>query len=101
MAGGSVLVGILRIYASQALYDQIEAYQQNLDMYQGDALWEHMAKIPEEYLNGEGYSQAVALHNQGIVILALGMILGAVLFFLGRWLVCRRWKENEEKFIAK
>ena len=101
VAGGSVLVGILRIYASQALYDQIEAYQQNLDMYQGDALWEHMAKIPEEYLNGEGYSQAVALHNQGIVILALGMILGAVLFFLGRWLVCRRWKENEEKFIAK
>lgn len=101
MAGGGVLVGILRIYASQALYDQIEAYQQDLNMYQGDALREHIDQIPEWYLNGEGYSQAAALHNQGLVILALGVILGAVLFFLGRWLVCRRWKENEEKFIAK
>ena len=101
MAGGSVLVGILRIYASQALYDQIEAYQQNLDMYQGDALWEHMAKIPEEYLNGEGYLQAAALRNQGLLILVVGVVLGALLLFLGRWLVCRRWKETEEKFIAK
>ena len=101
VAGGSVLVGILRIYASQALYDQIEAYQQDLNMYQGDALREHIDQIPEWYLNGEAGFQVYIMRNQGLLILAAGMILGGILFFLGRWLVCRRWKETEEKFIAK
>lgn len=41
------------------------------------------------------------MRNQGLLILAAGVILGGILFFLGRWLVCRRWKENEEKIIAK
>lgn len=101
VAGGGVLVGILRIYASQALYDQIEAYQQDLNMYQGDALREHIDQIPEWYLNGEAGFQVYIMRNQGLLILAAGVILGGILFFLGRWLVCRRWKENEEKFIAK
>lgn len=101
LAGASVLGGVLRISASQALYDQIEAYRQNLNMYQGDALWEHLDQIPGGYLNGDGYLQAVALRNQGLLILVLGVILGAVLFFGGRRIVCRRWKENEEKSIAK
>lgn len=87
--------------ASQALYDQIETDRQNLNMYQGDALWEQIDQIPEGYLNGDGYLQAVALCNQGLLILVLGVVLGAVLFFLGRRIVCRRWKENEEKSIAK
>lgn len=87
--------------ASQALYDQIETDRQNLNMYQGDALWEHLDQIPEGYLNGDGYLQTVALLNQGLLILVLGVVLGAVLFFLGRRIVCRRWKENEEKSIAK
>lgn len=47
VAGGGVLVGVLRIHASQVLYDQIEAYQQDLNMYQGDALREHIDQIPE------------------------------------------------------
>lgn len=101
VAGGGVLVGILRIYASQTLYDQIEAYQQDLNMYQGDALREHIDQIPEWYLNGEAGFQVYIMRNQGLLILAAGVILGGILFFLGRWLVCRRWKENEEKFIAK
>ena len=87
--------------ASQALYDQIETDRQNLDRYQGDALWEHLDQIPEGYLYGDGYLQTVALCNQGLLILVFGVVLGAVLFFLGRRIVCRRWKENEEKSIAK
>lgn len=101
VAGGGVLVGILRIHASQVLYDQIEAYQQDLNMYQGDALREHIDQIPEWYLNGEAGFQVYIMRNQGLLILAAGVILGGILFFLGRWLVCRRWKENKEKFIAK
>lgn len=101
VAGGGVLVGVLRIHASQVLYDQIETYQQDLNMYQGDALREHIDQIPEEYLNGAGSLQVVALRNQGLLILVLGVVLGAALFFGGRWLVCRRWKENKEKSIAK
>ena len=101
VAGGGVLVGVLRIHASQVLYDQIEAYQQDLNMYQGDALREHIDQIPEWYLNGEAGFQVYIMRNQGLLILAAGVILGGILFFLGRWLVCRRWKENEEKFIAK
>lgn len=101
VAGGGVLGGVLRIFASQALYDQIEAYQQDLNMYQGDALREHIDQIPEWYLNGEAGFQVYIMRNQGLLILAAGVILGGILFFLGRWLVCRRWKENEEKFIAK
>ena len=101
VAGGGVLVGILRIYASQTLYDQIEAYQQDLNMYQGDALREHIDQIPEWYLNGEAGFQVYIMRNQGLLILAAGVILGGILCLLGRWLVCRRWKENEEKFIAK
>lgn len=101
VAGGGVLVGVLRIHASQVLYDQIEAYQQDLNMYQGDALREHIDQIPEWYLNGEAGFQVYIMRNQGLLILAAGVILGGILFFLGRWLVCRRWKENEEKSIAK
>lgn len=101
VAGGGVLVGILRIHASQVLYDQIEAYQQDLNMYQGDALREHIDQIPEWYLNGKAGFQVYIIRNQGLLILAAGVILGGILFFLGRWLVCRRWKENKEKFIAK
>lgn len=101
VAGGGVLVGVLRIHASQVLYDQIEAYQQDLNMYQGDALREHIDQIPEWYLNGEAGFQVYIMRNQGLLILAAGVILGGILFFLGRWLVCRRWKENKEKFIAK
>lgn len=101
VAGGGVLVGVLRIHASQVLYDQIEAYQQDLNMYQGDALREHIDQIPEWYLNGEAGFQVYIMRNQGLLILAAGVILGGILFLLGRWLVCRRWKENEEKFIAK
>lgn len=101
VAGGGVLVGVLRMSASQALYDRIQAYQQNLDMYQGDALREHIDQIPEWYLNGEAGFQVYIMRNQGLLILAAGVILGGILFFLGRWLVCRRWKENKEKFIAK
>ena len=101
VAGGGVLVGVLRMSASQALYDRIQAYQQDLNMYQGDALREHIDQIPEWYLNGEAGFQVYIMRNQGLLILAAGVILGGILFFLGRWLVCRRWKENEEKFIAK
>ena len=101
VAGGGVLVGVLRIHASQVLYDQIEAYQQDLNMYQGDALREHIDQIPEWSLNGEAGFQVYIMRNQGLLILAAGVILGGILFFLGRWLVCRRWKENKEKFIAK
>lgn len=101
VAGGGVLVGVLRMSASQALYDRIQAYQQDLNMYQGDALREHIDQIPEWYLNGKAGFQVYIMRNQGLLILAAGVILGGILFFLGRWLVCRRWKENEEKFIAK
>lgn len=82
LAGG-VLGGALQMSASQALYDQIETDRQNLNMYQGDALWEHLDQIPEGYLNGDGYLQTVALRNQGLLILVLGVVLGAVLFFWG------------------
>ena len=77
------LGGVLQMSASQALYDQIETDRQNLNMYQGDALWEHLDQIPEGYFNGDGYLQTVALRNQGLLILVLGVVLGAVLFFWG------------------
>lgn len=64
-------------------------------------MWEQIDQIPEGYLNGDGCLQAAALRNQGLLILILGVALGAALFFLGRRIVCRRWKENEEKSIAK
>ena len=101
VAAAGVLGGVLRISAAQTLYDRVQDYQESLNRYQGSALWEYIAQIPEEYLNGQADGQVNALRSQGMLILAAGVILGAVLFFLGRWLVCRRWKENEEKSIAK
>ena len=101
LAGGGVLGCVLRMAAAQTLYDQVQDYQEKLSRYQGDAVWEYLAEIPKEYLNGQADEQVNALRGQGMLMLAAGVILGAVLFFLGRWLVCRRWKENEEKSIAK
>lgn len=101
LAGGSAVGCALWMAAAQALYDRIQDYQQNVDMYQEDALWEYIAQVPEEYLNGQAYEQVTALRNQGLLMLTVGVVLGSILFFLGRWLVCRCWKENEEKSIAK
>lgn len=101
VAAAGVLGCALRLSAAQTLSAQIQDYQETLSRYQGSALWEYIAQIPEEYLNGQADGQVNALRSQGMLILAAGVILGALLFFLGRWLVCRRWKENEEKSIAK
>ena len=101
LAGGGVLGCVLRMAAAQTLYDQVQDYQEKLSRYQGDAVWEYLAEIPKEYLNGQADEQVNALRGQGMLMLAAGVMLGAVLFFLGRWLVCRRWNEIEEKSIAK
>lgn len=101
VAGGGVLGCVLRMAAAQSLYDQVQDYQEKLSRYQGDAVWKYLDEIPEEYLNGQAGLQVYIMRNQGLLILAVGVILGAGLFFLGRRIVCRRWKENDEKSIAK
>ena len=101
VAGGGVLGCVLRMAAAQTLSDQVQDYQETLSRYQGDAVWKYLDEIPEEYLNGQAGLQVHIMRNQGLLILAVGVILGAGLFFLGRRIVCRRWKENEEKSIAK
>lgn len=101
VAGGGAVWCVLRMAEAQGLNDRLLEHEQKMDSYAGDALWNYIDQAPEEYLNGKAYLQVDTLRIQGLLILVAGVILGAALFFLGRWLVCRRWKENEEKSIAK
>lgn len=101
VAGGGGVGCALRLAAAQRLNDRLMEYRQKIEWCSSDNLWDYIDQVPDMYRNGQAELQVDAMRTQGLLILAAGVILGGVLFFLGRRLVCRRWKENEEKSIAK
>lgn len=101
VAGGGVLGCVLRMATAQGLHDRLLEHEQKMDSYTGEALREYIRQVPDTYLNGQAGLQVHIMRNQGLLILAVGVVLGVGLFFLGRRIVCRRWKENDEKSIAK
>lgn len=101
VAGGGGVGCALRMAAAQSLNDRLMEYRQKIEWCSSDNLWDYIDQVPDMYRNGQAELQVDAMRTQGLLILAAGLLLGVALFFLGRGLVCRRWKENEEKSIAK
>lgn len=98
---GIKLSAALRLYRQLSMLKPL--FSGNIDVGMDPSqLYEDF--IPPDCLNSQGeivYDKVFALLGQGLLFLAVGILLGAALFFGGRRRVRGRSEEKDEKFVAK
>ena len=107
----AALLGVLgfgyKLDAALRLYRQLSVLDPLLSMNFGpetDPGQIYGNMIPSDCLNAQGeivYDKVFVLLGQGLIFLVTGVLLGSALFLLGRRAVRRRWKEKNEKLVAK